>query len=129
VLETDAKIAECHLFAGNTETALELATEALERVMAAEGLSAMGPLLLRVKGYALMQASRLDEAAGMLDESLADARERGAEYEIGLTLEAMGRLRRRLGEEPDAAMELEFRGIFNRLGVCSTPEVPLPVPA
>jgi class 3 adenylate cyclase/tetratricopeptide (TPR) repeat protein len=129
VLETDAKIAECHLFAGNTEAALEVATEGLERVMAAEGLSAMGPLLLRVKGYALMQASRPYEAAEMLDESIANARERGAEYEIGLTLEAMSRLRRRLGEEPDAAMELEYRAIFSRLGVRSTPEVPLPIPA
>jgi class 3 adenylate cyclase/tetratricopeptide (TPR) repeat protein len=129
VLETDAKIAECHLFAGNTETALELSTGALERVKTAEGLSAMGPLLLRVKSYALMQASRLEEAAQALDESLSDARERGAEYEIGLTLEAMSRLKRQLGEEPDAAMELEYRGIFNRLGVRSTPEVPLPVPA
>ncbi|MFL5737512.1 MAG: tetratricopeptide repeat protein, partial [Actinomycetota bacterium] len=129
VLETDAKIAECHVFAGNTEAALELSAEALGRVKAAEGLSAMGPLLLRVRGYALMQASRLDEAAQALEESLADARERGADYEIGLTLEAMSRLKRQLGEEADAAMELEYRGIFNRLGVRSTPEVPLPVPA
>jgi class 3 adenylate cyclase/tetratricopeptide (TPR) repeat protein len=129
VLETDAKIAECHLFAGNSETALELATEGLVRVKAAEGLSAMGPLLLRVKGYALMQASRLDEAAQALEESLVDARERSAEYEIGLTLEAMSRLRGQFGQEPDAAMELEYRGIFNRLGVRSTPEVPLPIPA
>jgi hypothetical protein len=76
-----------------------------------------------------MQASRLEEATQALDESLADARERGAEYEIGLTLEAMSRLRRQRADELDAAMELEFRGIFNRLGVRSTPEVPLPVPA
>jgi tetratricopeptide (TPR) repeat protein len=129
VLETDAKIAECHLFAGDTETALELSMEGLERVKTAEGLSAMGPLLLRVKGYALMQASRLEGAAEALEDSLADARERGAEYEVGLTLEAMGRLKRQLGEEPDAAMELDCRGIFNRLGVRFTPEVPLPVPA
>ena len=103
--------------------------EGLERARGMGGEVVQTPLLLRVQGYALMQASRLDEAAEALEESLRIARDRSAEYEVGLTLQAQSRLRRQLGEAEDAALELEYRGVFNRLGVRSTPEVPLPVPA
>jgi class 3 adenylate cyclase/tetratricopeptide (TPR) repeat protein len=128
VIETDARIAECLVFEGRTDEAVKLVAEGLDRARSEGGDAVQVPLLLRVQGYALMQASRLDEAAGALEESLRVARERSAEYEAGLTLQAQSALQHQLGEPPDAAVELEYRGIFNRLGVRSTPVIPLPVP-
>jgi class 3 adenylate cyclase/tetratricopeptide (TPR) repeat protein len=128
VLETDARIAECLLLEGRTEEALQLSSEGLERARGMGGEVVQTPLLLRVRGYALMQGSRLEKAREALEESLRIARDRSAEYEVALTLLAQGRLARQAGDEPDPAAEKACQGILERLGVRSTPDVPLPVP-
>src|SRR5439155_4665141 len=75
------------------------------------------PLLNRVKGYALMQELRLGEAREALDESLAAARARQADYEIGLTLRAMVDVSRLAAEPIDTEAEAESEAILDRLGV------------
>ncbi len=64
---------------------------------------------------------RPDEARPRFERSLELARELEADYEVALTLEALGRTR--LGG-PDT--EAESKAILERLGVVSTPRVPLP---
>ena len=81
----------------------------------------MCAFLERLHGYALVQARRAEEAAPRFERSLELARGLGADYEVALTLEALARTR--LGD-PEA--EAESRLILERLGVLSTPRVPLP---
>ena len=68
-----------------------------------------------------MQARRAEEAGARLERSLELARELDADYEVALTLEALARTG--LGG-PEA--EGEGQAILERLGVVSTPHVPLP---
>jgi hypothetical protein len=88
---------------------------------AAEDRPLVCAFLERLHGYALVQARRTEEAAPHFERSLELARGLGADYEVALTLEALGRTG--LGD-PDAAAE--GQAIFERLGVGTTPGVPLP---
>ncbi len=124
-LTTEARIAECLVLQGESEAALELASAALARARAPEGASVLVPMLQRLRGCALMQLYRLDEAREALAESLADARSRGADYEIGLALDALVKLGA-LNGKTTRELEDERRAIFDRLGVVRTPEIPLP---
>ena len=85
------------------------------------------PLLHRVRAYALMQAGRLDEARMALEESLAAARARQADHELGLTLRATADLAHQAGEDGDPVALKEGEAILDRLGVIAVPDVPLPV--
>ena len=116
--ETQARRAECFVLAGRFQEALDLAPTVLE---AAGENRLLYPFLERLYGYALVQARRQDEARPRFERSLELARELEADYEVALTLEALGRTR--LGD-PDA--EAESKAILDRLGVVSTPRVPLP---
>ena len=116
--ETQARRAECFVLAGRFQEALDLAPTVLE---AAGENRLLYPFLERLYGYALVQARRQDEARPRFERSLELARELEADYEVALTLEALGRTR--LGD-PDA--EAESKAILERLGVVSTPRVPLP---
>ena len=116
--ETRARRAECFVLAGRFQEALDLAPTVLE---AAGENRLLYPFLERLYGYALVQARRQDEARPRFERSLELARELEADYEVALTLEALGRTR--LGD-PDAAAE--SKAILDRLGVVSTPRVPLP---
>ena len=69
----------------------------------------------------LTQARRAEEARPHLERSLELARGVDVDYEVALTLEALGRTG--LG---GAEAEAENRAILDRLGVLSTPLVPLP---
>ncbi len=64
---------------------------------------------------------RTEEAGPRFERSLELARELEADYEVALTLEALGRTG--LG---NAEAETESHAILERLGVVSTPRVPLP---
>jgi len=116
--ESQARRAESLVLAGHFQEALELVSGLLEG--AAEN-PLLDPFLERVHGYALVQARRADEARPRFERSLELARGLEADYEVALTLEAL--IRTGLGDE-DA--EVESREIFGRLGVISTPLVPLP---
>ena len=106
------------MLAGRFQEALEVAPTVLD---AAGDNPLLYPFLERLHGYALVQARRQDEARPRFERSLELARELEADYEVALTLEALGRTR--LGD-PDA--EAESKAILERLGVVSTPRVPLP---
>jgi class 3 adenylate cyclase/tetratricopeptide (TPR) repeat protein len=118
VHDTEARRAECFVLAGRHQDALEILPAALE---ATEERPLVGAFLERLYGYALVQARRAGEAGPRFERSLELARGLGADYEVALTLEALARTR--LGD-PEA--EAKSQTIFERLGVVSTPRVPLP---
>jgi tetratricopeptide (TPR) repeat protein len=89
VVTTDAVIAECHLRLGDVSTALRCADDALGRaVQGAPGT----PLLLRVRGEALIALGRAEEGCRALRSSLAEARGRNARHEVAATLAALSAL-------------------------------------
>ncbi|HSD49573.1 MAG TPA: tetratricopeptide repeat protein, partial [Actinomycetota bacterium] len=130
-LEADALAAECHAFLGAGDEALALAAETLSRVAGLGGASIVMPLLERVKGYSLAQLGRLEEADAAFVASLEDARSRGADFQVALTLMAMWRLARLRGGRPSPEWREESGAILARLGVVAVAAPPIstvPVP-
>jgi tetratricopeptide (TPR) repeat protein len=125
VLVTEARIAELLVLERSAEDALDSAERTLERSPAADGIFPLGPTLHRMRGLALLQLGRFDEARAALDESLEGGRQAGADYEVALALDALAVLDRLDDENPETA-ERERDAIFARLGVVATPEFPLP---
>jgi tetratricopeptide (TPR) repeat protein len=81
-----ALIAEAEAFAGDPERALQIAGEELE------SSDRHRPLLERVSGIALARLGRKDAAEDELARALASARERGIEYDIAATIDALDAL-------------------------------------
>jgi tetratricopeptide (TPR) repeat protein len=131
MLEVSSRLAECLLASGHVDEALSLADESLRRSRARGGVAPQVAPLQRVRGLALWH--RGDAAAGdALMLSLAAARDRSADYEVALTLQALVAWRRggghlgvvdASGDVEVAAMEDERDRIFERLGVVWTPEL------
>ncbi len=121
----EAWIAECLMLQGDSEAALALANAVLERAQSVKGVFDIIALLNRVCGSALLQLGRLEEARVILETAVAEARQRNASYELALALDALATLARLTGEEAEE-LEQERDAILERLGVVSTPELPLP---
>jgi class 3 adenylate cyclase/tetratricopeptide (TPR) repeat protein len=126
VLETDARIAECHAFQASSVRALEAADEALARAASVEEAVAE-PLLALVRGYALAQIGRPREGKEAVERSLDLARERegGAHFEMALAIIALTRLGLLLGEPVSKDLDYEGGELIERLGIICVPVVPL----
>ena len=114
VLETDTRIAECHLVARQPEEALVIADGALSVEASRDGLGHQRAALLRARAYALVALDRRAEAVDALAESLDAARERQADHEIAFTLTAMSELD---GQPLDEPLEKERQLLLERLGI------------
>jgi class 3 adenylate cyclase/tetratricopeptide (TPR) repeat protein len=126
VLETEARIAEASILGGHYTTALRLIADTFEHASEVSGTAVLKAMLQRLQGYAMLGAGDPDGALRCLEESLRLGRAVGAEYEVALTLEALARLEL-AGGRPSASDYLaEARLILERLGVVSTPRIPLP---
>jgi class 3 adenylate cyclase/tetratricopeptide (TPR) repeat protein len=132
LLRTDAWLSDCHVLGGNTAAGLELASKTLERAESLSGVLVVVTHLHRTRGWAYLQAGDVESARTALAESLRIARGdnenfgiMSADYEVGLTLNAVIRLREMAGE-PTAEITRERDDIFERLGVLHVPEPPLP---
>jgi tetratricopeptide (TPR) repeat protein len=124
VLETDTRIAECHLVAHDPEEALTVADGALAVESSREGLGHQRAALLRARAYGLAQLGQMDEARRTLDESLEAAREREADHEIAFTLTAMVDLASE--DEPlDELLETERQLLLEQLGIVRPFTIPL----
>jgi len=128
-LEAEHRIAQCLLLQGDPEAALERATTAVPDVDRGRNPTLVAALQ-RVRGLALMEIGRLEEAADSLEQSLAaassgepDASVKSAEYELGLTFDALDRLARRTGRRDDDHAARR-NAILERLGVVSIPDTP-----
>ncbi|HXH89087.1 MAG TPA: tetratricopeptide repeat protein [Gaiellaceae bacterium] len=113
VAESRVRVAECLVFEGHHREAYEaLAT-------LREPGSPQVAIAERLTGYAVVQSRAGFEAAKPhFERSLEAAREANAEYELALTLRAIAETS---GVDDGRATE-----ILGRLGVVSTPSVPLP---
>jgi class 3 adenylate cyclase/tetratricopeptide (TPR) repeat protein len=114
VVEAQARIAEAILLAGREpDRAYAVAEEALAGATEVGGMAAAEAMLHRLRGYALLQAGDAAAAREPLEESLRVAKAAQADYEVALTLAALGE-----GAESEEMLA--------RLGAVSVPTVPLP---
>jgi tetratricopeptide (TPR) repeat protein len=116
VSETRARLAECAVLQGDGAAAIAAADASL----ADPQVPVIEALLRRVRAYALAQTRRMTDAVAEAERSLAIARSVHARFEIGLGLEALGRI------TPDIAAEASALVEFEQLGILRTPVVPLP---
>ncbi len=123
-LDVHTRIVENLVFQGKGESAL---TEIEQTMKEAEGFGE-GIHLARLRlmlGYALSQAGRPEEGLPLVEQVLAVARDRGALYEVVLSLEACTRLRFLLGADDWAEGLDETWSTQEALGIVSIPRVPL----
>jgi tetratricopeptide (TPR) repeat protein len=123
-LEARVRLAERAALAEDATDALAQADAALTAIAEAAGGSLHHAFVHRVRGFALAQRGDLDGASDAFAESLELARDAEENYELALTLEAVGRLKELRGEDGSAEAG-EARGLLARLGVVSTPTVPV----
>ena len=124
-VEIDARIAENLVLRGETTAAQALVDETLRRLEKLGGWATVATMLTRLRAYALAQRGDLEAAREAGHEALVIGREGNATYEIALTLEALMRLDEIRGDPGRSEHADESRRLLERLGVVSTPEVPL----
>jgi tetratricopeptide (TPR) repeat protein len=124
-LRADARVAECLLLKRDAEEALDRARAAVVRGSAAGEGAMIMPLLMRTQGYALAQLGELDGASKAFEKSLQDARARRDDYEVALTLIALGRLAELSGNAVSRELLEEGGAILERLGVIAVPAMSL----
>jgi tetratricopeptide (TPR) repeat protein len=115
VFDIDAQIAECRLYMGDFDTALDLAREMLGRGVSSKGAARALPLLERVRGLAQVRRGDFAEARQALAASLASARARRDSFEVMQTLFALIELDRCDGVEPSPELVEESRTILSAL--------------
>ena len=116
--EAHARLAEAAVFAGDHERALR-EVELAELAGEVDAPPQLQAVLFRVRGHALLQMHRPDEASQAFDRSLEAARRGGALYEIALSLRAIGLAR---GVTADVA---ESQKLLDALQVERVQEIPL----
>ena len=122
--EVKTRLAEWAVLARKPEEALAVVGAALAAIRESGGGSLQNALAHRIRGYALEQLGRTDEALQAFEQSLELARAANETYELALTLGAIGDLKTRAGINASAE-SAEARGLLARLGVVSTPVVPV----
>jgi hypothetical protein len=102
--------------------------EAIRLDGAMGGTSAQSPVLHRLRGFALLRLSRLEEARASFEESLRSGRVREAEFEVALTLRGLAELLELADIADDgltaADLRSESQAIMERLGVVWVPAIP-----
>ncbi len=125
VFDNDVRIAECRLYMGDFDAALELALDMLSRTAASKNTGARTiPLLERVRGLALLRRGHIAEARQALEASLSSARARRDRFELMLTLLSLIELCRFEGVEPPAEAVIESRSILSALKIRAVPSTP-----
>jgi tetratricopeptide (TPR) repeat protein len=113
VAETRARLAECLVLEGHHREAVAILTPLCEPG------SPQLSIVERLTGYAVVQSrAGFDEAKPHFERSLEAARAANAEYELALTLRAIA--------ETSGGDDGQGAEILARLGIVSTPSVPLP---
>lgn len=117
VAETEARLAELRLFAGDETAALGLIASTLARSDVG-GMVSVKAMLYRLRGYALMRRGEWDAARAAIEESLRMARSISAQYEVALSLQACASLANATSGDPAPYLD-ECVPILERLGVIS----------
>ena len=124
VLDVDARLAECRLFAGALDEAAATVTDALSRARASKAGGKAIALLERVRGHALLQQARYEDARKALEASLASARARNDLQDTMLALHSLVEAYRREGREVPAELVTELEALVKRLNVGALPPIP-----
>jgi class 3 adenylate cyclase/tetratricopeptide (TPR) repeat protein len=124
VEEVKTRRAEWAVLARKPEEALEGVEAALAGIRESGGGSLQNALAHRIRGYALQQLGQAEEALAAFEQSLELARAADETYELAVTLDAIGALKTATGAD-GSSEAAEARGLLARLGVVSTPDVPL----
>jgi tetratricopeptide (TPR) repeat protein len=124
IVDVVARTAECRVLMGEGEMGLTLADEARERMRDTEAAAMATPRLERIRGNALMQAGRWNEAGAVFAASLEAARAQGVEHEVAQTLHATIRLAEALGIPAPVDAVAERDEILHRLGIPELAEAP-----
>jgi class 3 adenylate cyclase/tetratricopeptide (TPR) repeat protein len=111
-LGVEALISEAHAYAQHWSAAIDEA----ERLLDMAGSGRLGPLLHRVRGLGLQHRGRPEEAQLALETALAQARERGDELDVVLTLDAL-----LASGITDPAIRRERDAIAERLDIVALP--------
>jgi len=122
----EARIAECHVAAGNVDAALDLVRGLLSRASESNGVARVVALLERVQAHALLRQGDLWSSRDALEASLAAARERKELFEATLTQLSLIEVDRLEGVEPPLEMVNESRALLTRLKVRAVLPVPPP---
>ncbi len=124
VVETDAAIAQALLETGSPEGAAALALDAAKR---ADSLGAgyLLPTLHRVRGAALADSDRPEEALEALAEALGACESQGGELERGFVLAEQARVEASLGDSAAAdRLAAESAQALDALGFVGSPRYP-----
>ena len=113
VLETEARLAEVDLFAGEHREALTRAEATLARMEAGGASAVLAAALHRIRGGALRLAGDAEGARAALYASLALSRSLAADYETALTLSELARLDGSVEHAQEAAAILERLGVVS----------------
>jgi hypothetical protein len=116
----EALIPEVYVFDGRAEDAL---AESL-RLIDVLGGGKLAPLVQRVRGCALAQLGQADAAAQAFEVSLMEAEERGDDFEIALTLDALEALAHRHGTV-DHDRRRRRDAILVRMDIARLPAAPV----
>jgi tetratricopeptide (TPR) repeat protein len=123
LLETEARDVERLAFARDHDAVIERATELRARA-AKLGLANVLNMMDRLEGCAQCQAGRPALGVPLLERSIIDNRERGADYEAALSLDALAAAGRPVDRPGTDELAAEAARIFERLGVVKPPSVP-----
>jgi class 3 adenylate cyclase/tetratricopeptide (TPR) repeat protein len=123
VVEALARQAEGLLIGGDPGGALALADDTLIQAKALGGVSTQLPLLLRVRGAAMVRCGDAEGAAVSLRSSLDAAQVRGAQHEVALTLGVMAQLPDGVWTAADVDPRMDSEATLARLGVVWTPDL------
>ena len=121
VMVVDALRAEALSLAGDHEGALALADATLARAQSLGGVSAMTPLLHRVRGIALRELGQTEEAELAMRDALDAARSRIARHEIAFTLAALLDGQMGDGEAENEEWGTELARLTEELGIDPRP--------
>ncbi|MEP6941983.1 MAG: adenylate/guanylate cyclase domain-containing protein [Betaproteobacteria bacterium] len=119
----DARIAECHLYAGTLDQALALATGMMSRT-SSKTVAKLVPLLERVRSLALLGRGDIEGARGAATASLAAARTRKDRFESALTMLVQIEIDRTAGITPAPSLEQECHALLEQFKVRAVPALP-----
>jgi tetratricopeptide (TPR) repeat protein len=124
--EVDTHRAECFVLEGRPDEALALIETATRTASGDDEVLPGLARLERVRGYAHLQLGDREAALAAFTASLEAGRAREADYEVALSLLAVGRLAR-MNDEPERAetLEAESATMLEPLGVRRVPQYPL----
>jgi class 3 adenylate cyclase/tetratricopeptide (TPR) repeat protein len=126
VVETGLRIAEAHLLAGDPDAALSQSEAMLTRTASRPGSAVLRSGLHRARGYARLMQRDAHDAHTEFTAALSLARAADAQYEVALTLQALGRWADFVGAGDADDYATAAQEIFDLLDVEATPELPLP---